>query len=115
MFSNITELYQEIRSFKTDKRVRDKFLMGNSDIIITICCVYLIITIMFTRYMKNNPKKIIDVSTLTLIMRTFYLIATCYILYGIVKYIIWSSYNSRCNEFDRSKSEEVIEVSNYEL
>lgn len=115
MFPNITELYDEVLSFETDKRVSDKFLMGDPDPIVTVCCVYLVSTIMFTKYMKNNRKKLINMSTPILLMDIFYLTATCYILYGMVKYMIWSRYNIRCHEFDRSESEEVMEVSKYEL
>lgn len=111
MFLNISELYDEFFLFETDERVRDKLLMGDPDTLIAICCVYAISTIIFTKYLKKNPEKIVNnMSTPILIMHMFYLISTCYVLYGIVKYMIWSNYNFRCHEYDKSNRKEVLEV-----
>lgn len=85
--------------------------MGDPYYLMGICCVYLILTVLFTKYMQNNPKKILDMSKLTLFMHSFHLIAACYILYEIVKYMIWSKYNIRCHAFDLSEDKEVIAVS----
>lgn len=111
MLPNITELYNEVISFESDKRVRDKFLMGDPYYLISMCCVYLIMTVLFTKFMKNNPKNIFDINKLILFMHSLHLIAASYILYGIVKYMIWSDYNIRCHEFDHSEDKEVIAVS----
>lgn len=82
---NITEelskLYDEVLSFESDKRVRDKFLMGDPNHLITICFIYLICTIKFTKYMKNHSKKMVDVSTIILFMHILYLVTSYNMLY----------------------------------
>lgn len=111
MFRNISYLYDEILSLRTDDRVSDKFLMGSPLPILAICIGYAIATTKFTNYMKNHPKLVLDMKVPILMLQFYYLIVSCYILNEFIKYMIWSNYDIRCQPVDTSYKPESIKVS----
>lgn len=85
--------------------------MGNPSAIIIICVVYGIITVLLKHFIEKRSNKFeFDVNKFSLFIHSYFLIASCYILYGIIKYMIWSKYDFKCHHVDLSEEPEVLDV-----
>lgn len=94
-----------------DPRVKDKFLMGSPTLIIITVTCYLTFSVFLKRYIDSQKKSYFVHSIFAICIFNFYaFVFSTYLLYKIVRYMIWSNYNIRCTSLDLSEGNETLEV-----
>lgn len=110
MFQKILRLYHEYFYIKADPRTRDWFLMGSPVKFLLLFGVYLMITKILDDTLKIQNKKVVDMKYCYLALNIVLASISWYLLFKVVKYIIWSNYDFHCMPVDTSTRTEVIEV-----
>lgn len=96
--------------FYPDERVREKLFMSSPVYIVSFTIGYLLLTFASMKFMKKNPKYVIDTKVPNIMLIVFFLIMTGYLLVKLVKYMLWSNYDFQCMAVDMTEQPEVLEV-----
>lgn len=109
MFS-VRNLYYEYFYVKADPRTRDWFLMGSPVQFLLLFGVYLMITKILDDTLNVYKEKVVDMKYCVLALNCTLAAISWFLLFKVVKYIIWSNYDFQCMPVDTSTRPEVIEV-----
>lgn len=96
--------------FIVDARVREKLFMSSPAYPITFTLLYLLTTFTSLKFMRNNPKYVINTKWPNIVLIVIFLIVSANLLMRMVNYMMWSRYNFRCMAVDTTWRPEVLEV-----